>query len=213
MKFIGINGGTFDPVHYGHLRPALEVMQRLGLEQVRFVPCFRPVHKNTPNVSAVQRSDMIKLAIKSQPNFILDTIEMDKGGPSYTADTLELLKQQYKGFSLVLMMGTDAFAKFHTWYKWQQILQLANIVVMHRPGEPVPESGESGEIYKNNHVTAFTAEAGQIMEMDVTQLDISSTLVRNHMLAGQSAEYLLPSSVMKYIKEHGLYKPTNQIRK
>ena len=210
MKFIGINGGTFDPVHYGHLRPALEVMQRLGLEQVRFVPCFRPVHKNTPNVSAVQRSDMIKLAIKSQPNFILDTIEMDKGGPSYTADTLELLKQQYKGFSLVLMMGTDAFAKFHTWYKWQQILQLANIVVMHRPGEPVPESGESGEIYKNNYVTAFTAEAGQIMEMDVTQLDISSTLVRNHMLAGQSAEYLLPSGVMKYIKEHGLYKPTSQ---
>lgn len=209
MKFIGINGGTFDPVHYGHLRPALEVMQRLGLEQVRFVPCFRPVHKNTPDVSAVQRSDMIKLAIKTQPNFVLDTIEMDKGGPSYSADTLAILKKQFKDASLVLMMGTDAFAKFHTWYKWQKILQLANIVIMHRPGDPVPQSGESGKIYNQHHVVSFTKEAGQIMEMDVTQLDISSTLVRNHMLAGQSAEYLLPPCVMKYIKEHGLYKPTN----
>ncbi|WP_321326393.1 nicotinate-nucleotide adenylyltransferase [Thiomicrorhabdus sp.] len=208
MKFIGINGGTFDPVHYGHLRPALEVMQRLGFEQVRFVPCFRPVHKNTPSVSAKQRSDMIKLAIQKQPKFVLDTIEMDKGGPSYTADTLAILKEQFKDFSLVLMMGTDAFAKFYTWHEWQKILKMANIVVMHRPGEPVPQSGESGEIYKQNHVTQFTAEAGQVMDIDVTQLDISSTLVRNHLLAGQSAEYLLPPCVMEYINEHGLYKPT-----
>ncbi|WP_040727810.1 nicotinate-nucleotide adenylyltransferase [Thiomicrorhabdus sp. Kp2] len=211
MKFIGINGGTFDPVHYGHLRPALEVMQCLGLEQVRFVPCYRPVHKDKPSVSALQRSEMIRLAIQKQPNFVLDTIEMEQGGPSYTADTLAILKKKFQDVSLVLMMGTDAFAKFHTWHKWQQIMQLANIVVMHRPGEPVPQSGESGEIYKQNHVSAFTAEAGQIMDVDVTQLDISSTLVRNHLLAGLSAEYLLPPCVMEYIKEHGLYKPTNQL--
>ena len=212
MKFIGINGGTFDPVHYGHLRPALEVMQHLGLEQVRFVPCYRPVHKDTPSVSAEQRSDMIRLAIQNQPRFVLDTIEMEKGGPSYTADTLAILKKQFADYSLVLMMGTDAFAKFHTWYHWQQIMQLANVVVMHRPGEPVPESGESGEIYKQNHVSAFTAEAGQIMDVDVTQLDISSTLVRHHLLKGLSAEYLLPPCVMDYIKEHGLYKPTKLMK-
>lgn len=210
MKFIGINGGTFDPVHYGHLRPALEVMQCLGFEQVRFVPCFRPVHKNAPNVSAQQRSDMIRLAIQKQPKFVLDTIEMDKGGPSYSADTLAILKQKFTDTSLVLMMGTDAFAKFHTWYKWQDILKLGNIVVMHRPGEPVPESGQSGEIYKHYHVSSFTQEAGQIMDVDVTQLDISSTLVRNHLLDGLSAEYLVPPCVMEYINEHGLYQPTNQ---
>jgi nicotinate-nucleotide adenylyltransferase len=207
MKLIGINGGTFDPVHYGHLRPALEVMQHLGLEQVRFVPCFRPVHKGEPNVSAQQRSEMIRLAINKQPKFALDTIEMDKGGPSYMVDTLRILKQDFADSALILMMGTDAFAKFDSWHKWQDILDLANILVMHRPGEPVPQNGKSGEIYKKYHVNAFTQIHGQIKDMAVTQLDISSTRVRKYLQAGLSAEYLVPPCVMEYINKHGLYQP------
>lgn len=207
MKLIGINGGTFDPVHYGHLRPALEVMQILGLEQVRFVPCYRPVHKGQPNVSAQQRSEMIRLAIKNQPKFALDSIEMDKGGPSYMVETLTILKEKFADYGLVLMMGTDAFAKFDSWYDWQRILELANILVMHRPREPVPQSGRPGEIYQKHHVSEFTQPQGQIRDMDVTQLDISSTLVRNHLQAGESAEYLLPPCVMEYINKHGLYQP------
>ena len=207
MKLIGINGGTFDPVHYGHLRPALEVMQILGLEQVRFVPCYRPVHKGQPNVSAQQRSEMIRLAINKQPKFALDTIEMDKGGPSYMVDTLTILKERFDDYGLVLMMGTDAFAKFDSWHDWQRILGLANILVMHRPREPVPQSGMPSEIYQKHHVDEFTQTHGQIRDMDVTQLDISSTLVRNHLQAGQSAEYLLPPCVMEYINKHGLYQP------
>lgn len=207
MKLIGINGGTFDPVHYGHLRPALEVMQKLGLEQVRFVPCYQPVHKNNPQVSAKQRSDMIRLAIQNQPQFVLDTIEMDNGGPSYMVETLTLLNQQYPDKGLVLMMGTDAFARFDTWYEWQKILDLANVLVMHRPGEPAPQKGSAGEIYRQYFVDKFTETCGQIKDMSVTQLDISSTLVRKNLQAGLSAEYLLPPCVMQYINKHGLYQP------
>lgn len=205
MKFIGINGGTFDPIHYGHLRPALEVMQELNLDQVQFIPCYQPVHKGMPNVAAEQRSEMIRLAIENQPKFVLNTIEIDKGGPSYMVETLALLKQQFPEDSLVLMMGTDAFAKFHTWHQWQRILQLANIVIMHRPGEPVPQQGQSGEIYQKYHVTKLSLASGQIMDMDVTQLDISSTMVREHLRLGHSAEYLLPYCVVQYIEANNLY--------
>jgi len=205
MKYIGINGGTFDPVHYGHLRPALEVMQALNLDQVQFIPCYQPVHKGKPNVSAFHRSEMIGLAIANQPKFALNTIEIDKGGPSYTVETLTLLKQEFSEDSLVLMMGTDAFAKFHTWHQWQRILQLANIVIMHRPGEPVPHLGTAGEIFQQHHVAEFDLANGQIMDREVTQLDISSTMVREHLKLEHSAEYLLPYCVVQYIDNHGLY--------
>ncbi len=205
MKFIGINGGTFDPIHYGHLRPALEVMQQLNLEQVQFIPCYQPVHKDAPSVSAQQRCEMIRLAIAHQPKFILNTIEIDKGGPSYSVETLEILKRQHPGQALVLMMGTDAFAKFHTWYRWQDIIKLTNIAIMHRPGEPVPLDCTSGTIYQKHKVGELTAESGQMIDIEVTQLDISSTLIREQIAKGQSAEYLLLPCVMEYINNHGLY--------
>jgi len=205
VEFIGINGGTFDPIHYGHLRPALEVMQKLELKEVQFIPCYQPVHKDAPNVSAEQRCEMIRLAIAHQPKFKLNTIEIEKGGPSYTVETLELLKQQYPDQGLVLMMGTDAFAKFHTWHRWQDIIQLANIVIMHRPGEEVPLDCTSGGIYQKYKTDAFTALNGQMMDLPVTQLDISSTAIRELIKQGKSAEYLLLPCVMEYIKKQGLY--------
>lgn len=206
MEFIGINGGTFDPIHYGHLRPALEVMQKLGLKEVQFIPCFKPVHKEAAKVSSQQRCDMIELAIKPQPKFKINRIEIEKGGPSYTVDTLELLKQEYAQQSLVLMMGTDAFAKFHTWHHWQEIIQLANIVIMHRPGEAVPLDCTSGRIYQKHKVNQLSAISGQMIDLDVTQLDISSTQIRELIAQGQSPEYLLLPCVSEYINKHGLYK-------
>ncbi|GKT12520.1 MAG: nicotinate-nucleotide adenylyltransferase [Thiomicrorhabdus sp.] len=205
MKFIGINGGTFDPIHYGHLRPALEVQQRLGLEQVLFVPCYQPVHRNQPHVSAKQRCEMVELAIANQPSFKLETYEIDQGGPSYMVQTLAALKLRMPDDSLVLMMGTDAFVKFHKWNDWQGILKLANIVVMHRPGEPVPMNCSSGKIYQTHRVTQLDKVSGQIVEAAVTQLDISSTLIREHIQRGDAVDYLLPSSVMAVIEKQGLY--------
>lgn len=205
MKFIGINGGTFDPVHYGHLRPALEVQQQLGLEQVLFVPCYQPVHRNQPHASAQQRCEMVELAIINQPSFKLETYEVDQGGPSYMVQTLAALKRRVPNDSLVLMMGTDAFVKFHKWHDWQGILKLANIVVMHRPGEPVPLNCESGLIFQDHQVAKLTKASGQIVEAAVTQLDISSTLIREHIQRGDAVDYLLPSCVMAVIEKQGLY--------
>lgn len=206
MKFIGVNGGTFDPIHYGHLRPALEVQQQLGLEKVLFVPCYQPVHRNQPSTRAVQRKEMVELAIANQPNFQLETYEIDQGGPSYMVQTLAALKLRNPNDSLVLMMGTDAFVKFHKWNDWQGILKLANIVVMHRPGEPVPMNCSSGEIYQTHRVTQLDKAYGQIIEVAVTQLDISSTLIREHIERGETVDYLLPPSVMAVIKKQGLYR-------
>lgn len=205
MKLIGINGGTFDPIHYGHLRPALEVMQQLNLSEVQFIPCYQPVHKEAANVSAPVRCEMIELAIKNQPKFHLNDIEVVKGGPSYMVDTLKRLKQNYVEEALVLMMGTDAFVKFHTWHQWQEIIQLANIVIMHRPGEAVPLDCTSGRIYQKYKVDKFTQTSQQMMDLAVTQLDISSTQIRDLIAQGQSVEYLLQPCVMDYINQQGLY--------
>ncbi len=205
MKLIGINGGTFDPIHYGHLRPALEVQQQLGLQQVLFVPCYQPVHRGLPQVSAEQRCAMIELAIENQPTFALEKIEIERGGPSYMVDTLASLKQRMPDACLLLMMGTDAFAKFHSWQNWQGVLKLANLVVMHRPGEAMPRAGEAGKIFQDHQATQLTDEAGQIVDVAVTQLDISSTMVRQQIKDGHSADYLLPPCVMAFIQKQGLY--------
>ncbi|WP_024851748.1 nicotinate-nucleotide adenylyltransferase [Hydrogenovibrio kuenenii] len=205
-RLIGINGGTFDPIHFGHLRPALEVLNALHLDEMRFVPAYQPVHRDTPQVSAEQRCEMIELAIKNQPKFKLDRIEIEMGGPSYMVQTLEKLKQQESDAMLVLMMGTDAFAKFDTWRDWQRILKLANLVVTHRPGEPVPSEGEIGRIFHHRWVPNLTQEAGQIVDLPITQLDLSATALRSYLTHGDPVDYLMPESVARYIKEHKLYR-------
>ncbi len=205
MKLIGVNGGTFDPIHYGHLQPALEVQQQLRLQQVLFVPCYQPVHRNMPEVTAEWRCKMIQAAIAEQPLFALETFEIEQKGPSYMVQTLAALKQRMPQEGLVLMMGADAFAKFHTWHDWMGILTLANIAVMHRPGEPVPIKSESGGIYRAHYVEQFTELNGQIVEVAVTQLDISSTLIKTRLKQGKAVDYLLPSAVLKLIKQHQLY--------
>ncbi len=205
MKLIGINGGTFDPIHYGHLRPALEAMEQLGLKEVQFIPCKIPVHKHEANVSAEHRIEMIKLAIEGQVQFLLNSYEIEKSGDSYMVETLEALKSEYSEDTLILMMGTDSFVKFHTWHRWQDIIHLANIVIMHRPGENVPLDCTSGVIYQTHKVAKFTKQSGQMLDMAVTQLDISSTEIRATLVDGKSVEYLLPPRVLEYINKHGLY--------
>jgi len=204
MKLIGINGGTFDPIHNGHLRAALEVQIKLGLEEVRFIPCYQPVHRDCPMAFAEQRCEMVELAIQDQPKFILDRTEIERAGPSYMVDTLATLKQKVES-GLVLMMGTDAFSRFHSWHNWQEILRLANIVVMHRPGDGLPLHCESGQILRAHHVAEFTQPSEQIMDVLITQLDVSSTAVRSHLQHDMPVDYLLPPQVIEYIKMHQLY--------
>lgn len=204
-RLIGINGGTFDPIHFGHLRPALEVLTALHLDEMRFIPVYQPVHRDSPSATAQQRCDMVRLAIQSQPKFQLDTIEIDRGGPSYMVDTLCSLKQKMPDATLVLMMGTDAFAKFHRWHDWQGILTLANIVVTHRPGEPLPNDGEVGEILRTHWVETLSEDHGQILDLPITQLDLSATALRETLQKREPVDYLMPQSVADYIRQHQLY--------
>lgn len=204
--YIGLQGGTFDPIHFGHLRPALEVKMALGLKEVRFIPCAQPVHRDSPLATPEQRCDMIELAIATQPDFILDRIELTLGGASYSVKTLEALKEKMPNKGLVLMMGTDAFAKFNEWHQWQRILTLANIAIMHRPGEPVPQTGEVGQIFRQAWVPNLSELQGQIVDVPITQLDLSATALRSYLKQNVSVDFLMPESVRHYIKQNGLYK-------
>lgn len=209
MRLIGIYGGTFDPIHFGHLRPLLEAAQHLNLAQIRFIPCFQTVHKNQPTVSAEQRCEMVRLAIANQPLFKLDLIEIERGGSSYMVDTLRDLKTRFEDESLVLIMGTDAFAKFTSWHLWQEIPQLANILILHRPGELISFVGNEAQLWQQQSVESFSEKNGQLMELPVTQLDISSTQIRTLLMSGDSADYLVPEEVANYISEQKLYQIEN----
>jgi len=205
LEFIGINGGTFDPIHFGHLRPALEVSCVLDLKHVEFIPCYQPVHRAAPVVTADHRCRLIELAIQSQPKFRLNQIEIEKGGPSYMVETLEALHSEYEEKGLVLMMGTDAFSKFDKWYRYQDILKVANIAIMHRPGEPVPQAGDLGRFFKHHWVPSLTEAQGQIVDVPVTQLDLSATALRSFLKNNQMVDFLVPDDVRDYILKHHLY--------
>lgn len=208
-SYIGIYGGTFDPIHFGHLRPALDVMTRLALAQVRFMPCYQPVHRGQPSSSAQARCEMIRLAIEGQSRFVLDACEIARGGPSYMVESLASMRAQLgqdaDSAGLVLMMGLDAFAHFLSWHQWSVILQQAHIALMHRPGERLPESGALADLLAQRRVEQLSGWSGQIIDVDVTQLAISATTIRALIEQGQPIDYLMPPAVVEYIKMHQLY--------
>lgn len=207
---IGVLGGTFDPIHFGHLRPALELHERLALAELRFIPCHVPPHRTAPDTPARHRLAMVRLAIAGVAGFRVDSRELDRPGPSYTVDTLRELRAEIGPEGpLLLVMGMDAFAGLHTWHRWDEIPALAHVVVAHRPGSAVaPDTGylamarvaESPEILRGR-------PAGLVFCQPVTQLDISATAIRECLRAGRSPRYLLPDAVCRYIAEQGLYRP------
>jgi nicotinate-nucleotide adenylyltransferase len=209
---IGIYGGTFDPVHFGHLRPALDVHEGIGLEQVRFIPCGQPPHRQQPVASAEQRMAMVSLAVSEQPGFVVDDREISRGGTSYMVDTLASLKQEKPDKKFCLILGMDAFIEFEQWKRWQEILQMVSLVVTHRPNaefDSVKTSHALNEYLVNHRqddIDAFLeASAGNILFYPVTQLDISSTMVRNCIRDGKNIRYLLPQVVTDYIRQNGIY--------
>ena len=204
MRRIGIQGGTFDPIHFGHLRPALEVLEACALDEVRFIPCAQPVHRDMPQTDAQARLAMVAHAIASVPAFRLDDREIRRSGPSYMVDTLTSLKAEQPKAGFYLILGQDAFLKFETWYQWQKVLDLASLVVTQRPGYVV-EVPEALRPYLYTGVLAQMPAQGAVGLLPVTQLAISSTQIRAEIDAGRSIAYLLPEAVIAYIKEHGLY--------
>jgi nicotinate-nucleotide adenylyltransferase len=206
---IGILGGTFDPVHFGHLRTALEVKARLDLSQLRLLPCHIPPHRDQPVASPAQRRAMLELALAGQDDLSLDCRELERPGPSYMVDTLADLRADIGEQSLCLILGDDAFAGLDRWHEWQRLIELAHIVVMSRPGHAQPGQGPVAELVRQRLQVSVTAlrdsSAGYIHYCAVTQLEISATAIRALIGAGGSPRYLLPEQVLDYIRREGLY--------
>jgi nicotinate-nucleotide adenylyltransferase len=204
---IGVLGGTFDPVHFGHLRTGLDVVEALDLAQLRLIPCATPPHRNQPVVSAQERRLMLELALKNHPKMMVDDRELNRDGPSYTVDTLKSLREDYPDNPLFLLMGTDAFRGLATWSRWQQILELAHIVVIQRPDEKLQMDGELADWYQQHQATEADKLliAGKIWSVPVTQLAISATSIREALAQQRDVRYLLPDAVISLIEQLGLY--------
>jgi len=207
---IGIFGGTFDPIHFGHLRAALELREELGLEELRLVPCRTPPHRGQPHGTPAQRLAMVHKAAEAQPGLSVDDRELRREGPSYTVDTLTSLRAELGAdVPLCLVVGMDAFLELNTWHRWQALIELAHIVVVQRPGSGIAAEGEMGAFLAARRVTAPDAlrecAAGGILLWQVTQMDISSTRIRDLVAQGRSPRYLVPDGVWEMIRSEGLY--------
>lgn len=216
---IGVFGGTFDPVHFGHLRSALEVCEALGLREMRLVPVNQPPHRAMPVANGKQRETMLQAAIgKDGPGLVVDNRELKREGPSYMVDTLISLREDGRkplaDEPICLVLGLDVFLQLHTWHRWEEILSLAHLVVTHRPGWTMNDDGKSmapelARLWQEGLVDDVTElesrPAGKIMHMAVSQLDISATRIRKLVAAGKSPRYLLPDAVWNLIRLQSLY--------
>jgi nicotinate-nucleotide adenylyltransferase len=203
---IGIFGGTFDPIHYGHLRSAVEVKEIFGLTQIRFIPGAKPPHREQPVAIAMMRLQMLELAIKNQPGLIFDTRELEREEYSYTVDTLKSLRQEFPRESLLLFIGSDAFNNLTTWHQWRLLFDYAHIVVMTRPGLEIQELDDFFKVRQTEEIKELAHHAGgKLFFQRITQLDISATAIRNMISEKKNPGFLLPDAVIEYIKQHRLY--------
>ena len=209
MRPIGVFGGTFDPIHYGHLRTAFEMLQALQFEEVRLIPCGDPPHRGATHADAKLRFRMVEVAIQELAGFVSDDRELRRDGPSYSIDTLTSLREEFPDRSLGLIVGMDAFLGLPKWHRWDEILDLAHIVVAHRPGWRAPDMGPLGALI-NEHGThkvndLHIASHGRIHIHAVTQLEIASTEIRDLVAAGRDPRFLMPDAVRNVIEETGIY--------
>ncbi len=210
MKRIGLLGGTFDPVHIGHLRAAVEVVEQFGLDELRLLPCARPPHRATPQVSAGQRLQMAQLAVRGLDAVLVDDRELRRERPSWTIETLESLRAELGAEAqLLLLLGWDAFCGLPAWHRWQEILDFCHILVLQRPDA----DADTPEVLRNLLAARSLVDpqqlhgaAGQIAFIWQTPLAVSATLIRNRLATGRSVRFLVPDAVLDYIQEHGLYR-------
>ena len=209
MNAMGIFGGTFDPIHYAHLRTAFELQQALRLREIRFLPAGNPPHRDQPFADAALRLQMVRAATAGQSGFVVDEREVYKAGPSYTVETLRELRHEYPDRSLCLIVGMDAFLSLPKWHQWRELFELAHLLVAHRPGWRVPGMGPLGELL----VDRGTDRIGDLHELRfgciyihaVTQLEISSTDVRQLIAMGRDPRFLMPDPVRELILEANCY--------
>lgn len=211
---IGIFGGTFNPVHWGHLRTALEIKNVLKLERMLLIPCGMPPHREQPDTDPDTRLAMLKLAITDFPELEIDDRELRRDGPSYTVDTLGSIRKEFPDMPIAACIGTDAFLHLNTWHRWKELFELAHVIVAHRPGwsiekikEQLPKELQQ-EVAKRmtedlSEIT--TGDHGKLLDLKVTDIDISSSNIRQRVNNHESISGLVPVGVEGYIKRHHLY--------
>mgnify|MGYP006284056031 CR=1 FL=1 len=209
LEPMGLLGGTFDPIHCGHLRTALELVEAVGFNELRFLPAREPPHRDTTHADAATRAGFIRAAIEGEPRFVLDDRELRRDGPSYSVDTLLDLRAEFAHRSLCLVVGMDAFLGLPQWHRWQEILELAHLVVAHRPGWHAPEHGALGELLAARGTRRaedlHETRAGRVYVRAVTQLEISSSAIREIVRMGLDPRYLVPDPVRRLLAASDCY--------
>ena len=210
-KVIALLGGTFDPIHLGHILPAQQTALWLGAKQLHLIPAHIPPHKNGTHANAKQRANMVSLVCENSEIFTLDNREIKRKTPSYTIDTLHEIKAEHPSADLYFIMGMDSLLSFTTWHCWQEILTLCNLVVNIRPGYPhlaletaLEPALKSRLIYNLTQIQR--QQVGQIILHESTPVDISSTQIRAKIKAGLSYNQYLPKTVYDYIEQYKLYR-------
>ncbi len=210
---IGILGGTFDPVHIGHLRSAVEVAEALQLDELRLIPSARPPHRNAPQVSAQDRLAMVTLAVADADVLVVDDRELQRDKPSYSIDTLESLRSELSADDqLFLLLGWDAFCGLPSWQRWEELLQHCHILVLQRPDADSEAPEALRDLLAARSVStpsALEGAGGQIAFIWQTPLAVSATQIRALLASGKSARFLVPDTVLAYIHAHGLYRGAN----
>lgn len=212
-KLLLMYGGTFDPVHHGHLRSALELTQVLPVAQVHLIPCQLPPHRSQPGASPEQRMEMLRLAIAQEPLLFADDRELKRPGPSWSIDTLTSLRADYgPSQPLAMVLGWDAFLGLPAWSRKEKLLEQAHLIVLARPGENQQPPQELYELLKQHELCAGEAlnqqPAGRILRLALpSALQVSATFIRRLLYEQQSVRYLLPDAVINYLLEQGLYSP------
>ena len=216
MQAIGIFGGTFDPIHYGHLRLAEEMAAALDLREVRFIPSGQPPHRDAPQTSASHRLEMVRRAITGNPCFVLDEREVHRAQqqnarPSYTVDTLNELRAEVgPAQPLYLLLGADAFLGLPSWHEWRRLFELAHIVVAERAGtswqQAMGDDLQHEVQARRVNDVANCGPVGTVQIMQMTPLAISARVIREALAAQKSVRYLLPDAVLDYLQQQQLYK-------
>lgn len=204
---IGVLGGTFDPVHLGHLHAAAAVRAALGLTEVRLIPAATPPHRAPPRASDQDRATMVALAVRDFPGLVSDARELHRPGKSFTIDTLHELRRELPHCPIYLILGTDAFAGLTGWHRWRELTAFAHLVVIDRPGTDLPELPEALRSWLTQRRGDLPAKApaGQVFFLNVPPHPITASNVRARLERGETVTDLLPASVLAYIRAHQLY--------
>ena len=206
-RIIGVFGGTFDPVHNGHVLTISELLEKLPFEKILVIPNLQPPHRESSQVSYKHRYEMASMAFKDIPKTIVDNRESLRDGPSYAIETVKEIMSEEEGVRVVMIVGSDSFVDIHSWYKWQDLINLVDFVIMKRPDLPLSKNKKAKDLVSVKGVKKDLFEDSKlnILEIEVTPFKISSSSIREKIVKGKKIDHLVNTLVKEYIKKHGLY--------